>query len=118
LAWLGTAIVSVLLLFLAGISAFMITQAARMPVSLPSKLFIVSLGVGGIGFCVSTFMWGRYWRHVGWDTRFGAFTSGPEPEYEDAKMAWRWGRRARVFWIVVMISTFAVPLVETLFGNG
>jgi hypothetical protein len=113
LAWLGTATVAAVILFFAAAAGFLVVQAARMSVALPTRLFILTLAVAGLAFVVSTFMWMRYWREVGWDTSFWTFISGPEPEYPDAKIAWRWGRRARAFWVVVLVSVFAVPIVET-----
>jgi hypothetical protein len=104
LAWLGTAWFLVLALFIAAVAVFMLFQTLRMPLPLMGKLSVGALCTSVLAFLVSTWKWTRHWRHVRWDVGFFEFVSGPEPAYEHARNAWRWGRRARGFWFATVAS--------------
>jgi hypothetical protein len=92
----------------------MIMTVPSMKATLVGKALMIVLAVAGIGSAVSTLMWSRYWRQVQWDTGLWAFISGPPPEYGEALLAWRWGRRFRICWIVLMVCVFGVPIVEEI----
>jgi hypothetical protein len=110
LAWLGTAWWLILALFIAAVAVFLLLQIPRIPLPFMGKLSLAALCASVLGFIVSTWKWTRHWRHVRWDVGFFEFVSGPEPEYEDARNAWRWGRRARGFWFASVASLVAVAL--------
>jgi hypothetical protein len=104
LAWVGTAAFLALAVFMGGIALFMLTQLSRMSLPVGGKISLAALCLSQLGFLASTFMWRWYWRDVQWDTQFLDFIRGPEPEYEDARDAWHWGRRARAFWLAGVAS--------------
>jgi hypothetical protein len=109
-----TVLLTAFVLFFTVITTFMIGAAPSLKVTLLSKLLIMVLAVAGVTAAVSTLMWSRYWRQVQWDVSFWAFVSGPPPEYDEALLAWRWGRRFRLSWIVIMLCVFGVPVVEEI----
>jgi hypothetical protein len=111
---LGSVFPALFVILFGTIAVFMIISAPSLKVTFISKVLVVLLAVAGVAAAVSTFMWSRYWRHVQWDDSFWAFVSGPIPEYEEAQLAWRWGRRFRLSWAVLMVTTFSIPLVEIL----
>lgn len=111
LAWLGTAWFLVWALFVGVVAVFTLLQVPRMSLPLGGKLAVASLSGSILGFMVCTWKWTRHWRHVQWDVGFFDFIGGPEPEYADARQAWRWGRRARAFWFAGAASLIVVALV-------
>ena len=78
-----------------------------------TKAIIVVLAACAAAFPVAMFMWSRYWRRVAWDNAWG-FIVGPMPEYEDARQAWRWGRRVLLIWVVTLACVFSAATIEAL----
>lgn len=114
LSSVGTVMFAAFALFICGIAVVMLSLVPRMHVAPIARLFVVTLCLSEIGYIVCFLMWRRYWRHVGWDIGFVSFIRGPEPDYEEAKGAWRWGRRMVVCWMILLISLLGVPVVQTL----
>ena len=110
LAWLSTAWFLVLALFIGGVAVFLLFQTPRIPLPVMGKVSFAGLCTSILGFIVSAWNWGRHWRHVRWDVGFFEFISGPEPEYEDARNAWRWGRCARGFWLASLASLIVTAM--------
>jgi hypothetical protein len=107
-----TVLLALFVVFFTAIATTMLVAAPSLQVTLVSKILIMILAVAGVMAAVSTMMWSRYWRQVQWDVSFWAFVSGPPPEYNEALLAWHWGRRFRLSWIVIMLCIFGVPVVE------
>lgn len=117
LAPLLTACLVLFVLFTSGLGILTLLSSPSLKATAATKLLLVILVASGIGGAVSTLMWSRYWRQVQWDVGFWAFVSGPAPEYEDALLAWRWGRRFRLCWIITIIAMGTIVLAERLGGN-
>jgi hypothetical protein len=114
LAPLVTVLAAAMVALMAFVGTLMVVAAPSLDVTVVSKGFILLLAIAGIGCAVSTAMWTRYWREVQWDVGFWTFISGPPPEYDEARLAWQWGRRFAMCWIVLMLCVFGVPVVEQL----
>jgi hypothetical protein len=114
---LVTAFLVLWVVFVSGISVFMLVASPSLKATAATKAIIVVLAASAIGGSISTLMWSRHWRRVQWQGGFWAFVSGPAPEYEEARRAWLWGRRFRLCWIVTMLSMAAIVLAEMLAGN-
>jgi hypothetical protein len=117
LAPLVTALLVLFALFTGGMGLLTLVAIPSLTATAATKALMVLLVASAMGGAVSTLMWNRYWRQVQWDVGFWAFVSGPAPEYEEALLAWRWGRRFRLCWIVTMIAIGAIVLAEVLAGH-
>ena len=114
---LATAVLGGIVLFFVAIAVLMISTAPSLQAALATKLLIVVLAGAGVGCAVSTLMWSRHWKHVQWNESFWAFVSGPPPEYEEAALAWRWGRRSRVFWLLMAGAMIGIIVIERVSGR-
>ena len=112
-----TAFFVLFVLFNGGMGVLTFVALPSLKVTLVTKVLIVVLILSGVGGTVSLFMWRRYWRQVQWESTFWAFVSGPPPQYEEALLAWRWGRRSRMCWILTMATIGAIVATEGLAGN-
>ena len=113
LAWLGQGVVILFGVLAWGVSGLLLYSAPTLSVHLPTKVVVVVLALCTMAWPVAMFMWSRYWQRVAWDNAW-AFIMGPAPEYDDARQAWRWGRRVLVIWVVTMVCVFSVALIEAL----
>jgi hypothetical protein len=117
LTCLGDLVLVGFLAFTVGIAGLMVRSVRTLQATLLTKGVVLVLALAVVAFVVATMMWRRYWRRVAWEVGFWAFIFGPEPEYEDARLAWLWGRRCHYLWLLIMVCVFAVPAIETLAGK-
>jgi hypothetical protein len=119
--WSLAPVVTVLLvmfvLFMSGIGVLTLVATPSIKATAATKALIVVGVASGIGGAISTIMWSHYWRQVQWEVGFWEFVSGPAPEYEEALLAWRWGRRFRLCWIVTIFTMGAIVLAEVVAGH-
>ena len=79
-----------------GLMGFTVLKALFPGTSVITKAFGVIVIVGVPGALVSMLQWTMRWRRIRYDVSFWTFVSGPEPEDQQDKLAWVWGRRLRV----------------------
>jgi hypothetical protein len=106
-----------LVLFFVGIGLLMVVTIGSVHASPVTKLLMVVLALSGASSAVCTFMWRRSWRHVGWDTTFSDFVSEPPPDYPEALVAWRWGRRFRWSWRMTAGALVTIAAIEVASGR-
>lgn len=117
LAPVVTVFLVMFVLFISGIGVLTLVTTPSLKATAATKALIAVGVASAIGGAISTLMWSRYWRQVQGEVGFWAFVSGPAPEYKEALLAWRWGRRFRLCWIVTMIAMGAIVLAEVLAGH-
>jgi hypothetical protein len=117
LSWLGDALLAAFLAFTLGIAVLMLGSVRTLQATLLTRIVVAALPLAGLAFVLATMMWRKYWRRVGWEVGFWSFIFGPEPEYDDARLAWLWGRRCNYLWVLIMLGVFAVPALEMLAGK-
>jgi hypothetical protein len=117
LTWVWDAVLGIFAVFSIGSAVSLIMSLRTLNAHFISRALMLILVLSGVAFVLTLMMWSRHWRRVRWDVGFWSFISGPEPESEDPRLAWRWGRRCRVLWVVMVICVFGIPALEAVLGK-
>jgi len=82
---------------------------ARADLLARSLLFVVCLLE--LFAVVSTWIWAMKWRHLGLISPW-RFIVGSRPDDQAELSAWKWGRRAWISWLLIMVSIFGLVLTQ------
>lgn len=78
------------------------------------KSLILALCVLELLALASTWMWAMKWRTVGFASPW-RFVTGPRPAEPVEASAWRWGRRAWLSWLAIIVCVLAFALTHSGF---